>query len=276
MTRDAIVLTDVEKRFVLRSEGGSDDREFIAVTDVDVEIEAGQFLSLVGTSGCGKTTLLNMVAGLVTPSSGTVTVFGGPPRLPNTELAYMFARDALLPWRTAQANVEFPLEARGWSRSSRGARAREMLELVGLAGRERQYPLEMSQGMRQRVAIARTLAPDPRILLMDEPFAAVDARTRLSLQREFLSILEADAAENHTKRTVLFVTHDLEEAALLADRVITMLPNPGRVAMDLEVNLPRPRAHQLNEILFTDEFAAIKAKLFYALEGAIAGEGSAA
>jgi NitT/TauT family transport system ATP-binding protein len=180
----------------------------------------------------------------------------------------MFARDALLPWRTARRNVELPLETRGLGRHERGERARTMLELVGIKGRERQYRLQISQRLRQRVALARTLAADPSLLLMDEPFAALDARTKLTMQMEFLRIWEQHQGSD-SRKTVLFVTHDLQEAVLLADRVIVMLPHPGRIAEDRVIELPRPRAELLGEIQFTDEFKQVAHELFESLEGAI-------
>lgn len=243
-------------------------RQFTALSDVNLDIPAGQFVALVGASGCGKTTLLNMLAGLRHPTTGDIIINGRPPALPNLDVGYMFARDALLPWRSARKNVELPLETRGWNAQRRRERSREMLELVGLKGRESQYRLQLSQGMRQRVALARTLAADPSILLMDEPFAALDARTKLTLQAEFLRIWELHQS-SETRKTVIFVTHDLQEAVLLADRVVVMLPNPGRIAQDRVIDLPRPRAHQLGEIQFTDTFKQTAHELFERLEGAI-------
>lgn len=249
-------------------DGSSKAAEFVALEEVNLTIPRGQFVALVGASGCGKTTLLNMVAGLIEPSRGQIDLAGAAPKVPNLDIGYMFARDALLPWRTAQRNVELPLETRGWDRAKRKERAREMLELVGLKGRESQFRLQLSQGMRQRVGLARTLAADPSLLLMDEPFAALDARTKLTLQAEFLRIWEKPAPEE--RKTVIFVTHDLQEAVLLADRVIVMLPNPGRVAQDKLVDLPRPRAEDLGEMIFDKDFRAITHELFECLEGAIA------
>jgi len=268
-----ISINDVRQVFRLRTERkagvrAADTRDFVALEGIDLEIPAGQFVALVGASGCGKTTLLNMMAGLVEPSDGSIAVGGRQPSLPNPEIGYMFARDALLPWRTAQRNVELPLETRRVGRAERAARAKEMLDMVGLKGRERQFRLQLSQGMRQRVALARTLASDPSLLLMDEPFAALDARTKLAMQMEFLSIWERHQGSDKRK-TVVFVTHDLQEAVLLADRVIVMLPNPGRIAEDRIVELPRPRAERLGEILYTDEFKVIAQDLFECLEGAI-------
>ncbi|ANY21840.1 ABC transporter ATP-binding protein [Gordonia terrae] len=239
----------------------------VALDNVTLEIPDGQFVALVGASGCGKTTLMNMVAGLVKPTHGTVKVNGEAPRLPNLDIGYMFARDALLPWRSARRSVELPLEVRGWDRQRRRERADEMLDLVGLRDKHTQYRNQLSQGMRQRVALARTLASDPSILLMDEPFAALDARTKLTLEGEFLRIWENGGDE---RKTVIFVTHDLDEAVLLADRVVIMLPRPGRIAEDIIVDLPRPRADHLGEVRYTEEFREITQNLFDSLEGAIA------
>jgi NitT/TauT family transport system ATP-binding protein len=268
-----IWLEGIRQVFKLRTDKAAEGQpkastELVALDDINLEIPEGQFVALVGASGCGKTTLLNMIAGLVEPSEGTIVVGGKQPAVPNMDVGYMFARDALMPWRTAQRNVELPLETRGQPRKERQSRAREMLDMVGLKGRERQFRLQLSQGMRQRVALARTLAPNPSLLLMDEPFAALDARTKLTMQAEFLRIWE----EHHGsagKKTVVFVTHDLQEAVLLADRVIVMLPHPGRIAEDRIIDLPRPRANDLGEMLFTDEFKRIAHELFECLEGAI-------
>lgn len=242
--------------------------EFVALESVDLRINSGEFVALVGASGCGKTTLLNMLAGLVEPSAGEVTLAGKVPRCPNPDIGYMFARPALLPWRRTLSNVEFVLEQRsGWNRASRRARAKEVLDLVGLSMHERSFPLQLSQGMRQRASLARTLAPDPRILLMDEPFAAVDAQTKLTLQRQFLEIWEH--ASEHTKTTVVFVTHDLTEAMLLADRIVVMLPSPGRIASEHRLEFPRPRADRLEEIMFSQEFKELHLMMFNELQGAI-------
>jgi NitT/TauT family transport system ATP-binding protein len=268
-TKDPLIRFSGVKQ-VFNVQDGAGGRELIALSEVDLDVPAGQFVAIVGASGCGKTTLLNMLAGLLTPSAGHIELAGKEPRCPNLDIGYMFARDALLPWRSAQRNVELPLETRGWSKARRGERAREMLAMVGLEGRERQFRLQLSQGMRQRVALARTLAADPSVLLMDEPFAALDARTKLHLQAEFLRIWEAHEG-SETRKTVLFVTHDLQEATLLADRVIVMLPDPGRVAEDRLIDLPRPRAEHLDEVLFDDDFKRISHELFERLEGAIPG-----
>jgi NitT/TauT family transport system ATP-binding protein len=268
-----ITFHDVGQVFTVQGDRGmfgrrSEPRRLTALSGVNLDVPDGQFVALVGASGCGKTTLLNMLAGLRHPTEGEILVAGRPPSLPNLDIGYMFARDALLPWRTARNNVELPLERRGWSASRRRERSNEMLELVGLKGRESQYRLQLSQGMRQRVALARTLAADPSILLMDEPFAALDARTKLTLQAEFLRIWELHQGSDRRK-TVIFVTHDLQEAVLLADRVVVMLPNPGRIADDRVIDLPRPRADDLGEVMFTDSFKKTARELFERLEGAI-------
>lgn len=238
----------------------------VILEGVDQEIGRGEFVALVGASGCGKTTLLNVVAGLFTPDclSGTVDVDGAAPDARRRDVGYMLARDALLPWRTAVRNVELLLEAHTkMGRSARRARALEMLARVGLEGAAGKYRGQLSQGMRQRVALARTLATEPSILLMDEPFAALDAGTKLKLQSEFLDIWENSPPDE--RQTVLFVTHDLQEALLLADRVVAMAPDPGRIVYEADVPLPRPRGDQLHEVMFEPEFRSLHHDLFRTL-----------
>jgi NitT/TauT family transport system ATP-binding protein len=201
---------------------------------INLTIPVGEFIALVGRSGCGKTTLLNLVAGLVEPSAGSVTVVGGEPRAARQHLGFMLARDALLPWRTAQRNVEYGLELRGVVKARRHEIAQHWLAAVQLEQAGKLWPWQLSQGMRQRVALARTWALDPSVLLMDEPFAALDVDTRLSAQSRFLELWQS---EEH--RTVIFVTHDLGEAVALADRVV-LLGN-GRVLDDVQVGIDRPR-----------------------------------
>lgn len=237
----------------------------VALQDVDLSIPAGQFVSLVGASGCGKTSLLNLFAGLATPTSGTVSVDGQVPRSGQATTGYMFARDGLLPWRTTRRNIELGLENSELPAEECRERARELMELVGLEGFEGAYSRQLSQGMRQRAALARTLAPSPSVLLMDEPFATLDAQTKLRLQMEFLRIWES--APDGDRQTVLFVTHDLQEALLLADRIVVMLPRPGRIAEDRVVDLPRPRGDELSNIMFTSAFREFHQELFYLLEG---------
>ena len=212
-----------------------DGEAMLALDNVSFEVPNGQFLAVVGASGCGKTTILNMAAGLIRPVSGSVKVGGEEVVKPLRDTGYMFARDGLLPWRSALKNVEVGLEHRGVPKEQRRTRALHMLDVVGLSGFGDSYPAQLSQGMRQRVAIARTLAINPGTLLMDEPFAALDAQTKIALQGEFLKIWEKD------RKTVMFVTHDLAEAVSMADRVLVLTSRPGRIHADITIDLPRPR-----------------------------------
>jgi NitT/TauT family transport system ATP-binding protein len=209
----------------------------LILQDVSVSIATGEFVCVVGPSGCGKTTALRVAGGLVKPSGGSVALEGRPVRGPRRDVAIVFQDygKALLPWRTASGNVSLALEAAGVPSRERPERIAGLLAKVGLPGHGDKYPNEMSGGMQQRLQIARCLAQDPKVLLMDEPFGALDAMTRQALQDEVLSIAAATGA------TVLFVTHDLEEAIYLGDRVIGLLPNPGRVGAVCDVDLPRPR-----------------------------------
>jgi NitT/TauT family transport system ATP-binding protein len=229
---DAIALRGVTVAYPGHGQDKSNARTVLS--DIDLSIPKGEFTALVGRSGCGKTTLLNLVAGLVDPSAGSVTVLGTEPRDARGHLGFMLARDALLPWRTARRNVEYGLELRGVARAKRREIALHWLEAVHLLHAEQHWPWQLSQGMRQRVALARTWALDPAVLLMDEPFAALDVNTRLSVQQRFLELWQA---EEH--RTVVFVTHDLGEAIALADRVVLL--GGGRVLDDVRVELGRPR-----------------------------------
>jgi NitT/TauT family transport system ATP-binding protein len=205
-----------------------------ALEAVDVVVQRQEFVGIVGPSGCGKTTLLNMIAGLLQPTEGTVRVDGEPVRgVHASNLGYMFARDNLFPWRTVRKNVELGLEL---SRASdRRQRAQSYVDLVGLAGFEDHYPHQLSQGMRQRVSLARTLVREPSIVLMDEPFGALDAQTRVLMQNEFLDLWE------RSRSTVVLVTHDIAEAIALSDRVVVFSRRPGRIIGEYRVDLPRPR-----------------------------------
>ncbi|QCI67746.1 ABC transporter ATP-binding protein [Phreatobacter stygius] len=207
------------------------------VEDIDFQIGKGEFVCIIGASGCGKTTALRLAAGLYQPSGGAVTFAGAPMLSPRQDIAIIFQDygKALLPWRTAAGNVSLALEAAKVPKAQRGALIKDYLTKVGLPDHATKYPTEMSGGMQQRLQIARCLAQDPRALLMDEPFGALDAMTRQSLQDEVLSLAAATGA------TVLFVTHDLEEAIYLGDRVIGLLPHPGRIGIELKIDLPRPR-----------------------------------
>ncbi len=208
-----------------------------ALAGIDVDILPGELVSLIGPSGCGKSTLLRLIGDLLRPTSGTVTVNGKPSRQARLDHDYgmAFQQAGLLDWRTVIRNVELPLELRGWSKAKRAARAREMLELVKLAEFADHRPWELSGGMQQRVAIARALAAGAGLLLMDEPFGALDEMTREHMQAELTQICaETDA-------TVVFVTHSIPEAVYLSDRVVVMSPRPGRITTVVEVDLGRPR-----------------------------------
>jgi len=230
----------------------------LAVDDVSLDIPGGQFVSVVGPSGCGKTTVMNMVAGLVRPTQGTVKIQGALRTGTGRDIGYMFARDGLLPWRTARQNIELGLEFRRMRAAERHAKSTALLAKVGLARFGDYYPKQLSQGMRQRVAVARTLALDPRVFLLDEPFAALDAQTRVTLQNEFLHLWESFG------NTVMFVTHDLDEAIALGDRVVVFSGRPGRIKLDIEVNLPRPR--DVATIRFDEEFRRLSRVIWDAME----------
>ena len=230
MSKTKIAITGLSHEFHIEG------RLVHALSDVSLDVGEGEFVAIVGPSGCGKSTLLNIVSGLFPPLAGRVTVDGVPVTGLSPRIGYMFARDALLPWRTTLANVEFGLELRALPSMERRERAHELLRVVGLEGFEASYPSQLSQGMRQRVSLARTLAIDPDILLMDEPFGALDAQTKLVLEDEFLRIWEQH------RKTVVFVTHDLFEAIAMADRVVVFASRPGRIKSVVAIDLPRPRS----------------------------------
>ncbi|MFF9869479.1 ABC transporter ATP-binding protein [Streptomyces sp. NPDC013953] len=226
-----IVFDGVRKDFPVKGKDGG--RSAVTTLDgIDLTVGAGEFLVVVGPSGCGKSTLLDLLGGLAPPTSGRILLDGSPVTGPGLDRGIVFQQYALLPWRTAQGNVEFGLEATGVPRRERASRAREFLALVGLTGFEGRHPHELSGGMRQRVAIARSLAYDPDVLLMDEPFAALDAQTRESLQDELLRIWE------RTGKTVVFITHGIDEAVHLGQRVAVMTSRPGRIKEVVPIDLP--------------------------------------
>ena len=224
--------------------------------NIDLSVERSEFVCIVGPSGCGKTTLLRLLAGLLSPNRGEVTLGGKHVTAPPPEVAFMFQdySKALLPWRTASGNVSLALEAGDYPRANRAGRIRELLDKVGLGGHAEAYPAQLSGGMQQRLQIARCLAQEPQVLLMDEPFGALDAMTRQALQDEMLRIVAAE------KATALFVTHDLEEAIYLGDRVVALYPNPGRVAQIFDVRLPRPRDQLTTRE--SPEFLSLRRQLF--------------
>jgi NitT/TauT family transport system ATP-binding protein len=238
-------MTDVTK-LSLRSIGKRfGDLE--ALRDINAEISRGEFISLVGPSGCGKTTLLRIVAGLETASSGAVLLDGRPIRSPGGDRGFVFQNDNLLPWRSVFENAMIGPEVAGGVGPTEKRRTRDLLKLVGLAGFEDYYPRQLSGGMRQRVNLARALAIDPQILLMDEPFSALDAQTREIMQTELMRIWEEG------RKTVLFVTHQIDEAVFLSDRVLVLARRPGRVQETVTVTLPRPRTLAVKR---TPEFVA--------------------
>ena len=212
--------------------------EIRALSDVSLSVRENEFISIIGPSGCGKTTLLKMIDGLIPYDSGRIVINGKPVTAPGPDRAVVFQSFALLPWRTVLANVEFSLELRQMSKEKRAKTARDYLQRVGLAEFENHYPHELSGGMQQRAGLARALAVNPAILLMDEPFGAVDAQTRQLLQEELLELWQRE------RKTVIFVTHSMDEAVYLSDRVVVMTPRPGKVAEILDVPLPRPRVSE--------------------------------
>jgi NitT/TauT family transport system ATP-binding protein len=227
--------------------------QVVALSDVDVTVQRGQFVSLIGPSGCGKSTLLRLIADLVPPTAGTVTVAGKPARRARLDQEYgiAFQQAGLFEWRTVRRNVELPLELRGVGRAERRARADEMLVLVGLSDFAGHYPAQLSGGMQQRVAIARALAVHPPLLLMDEPFGALDEMTRERLQTELLLVCAK------TGTSTVFVTHSIPEAVYLSDRVFVMSPRPGRITASIGIELGRSRTEQTRQS--AEFFAAVTA-----------------
>ncbi|GAB3476751.1 ABC transporter ATP-binding protein [Nocardiopsis coralliicola] len=230
-----------------------------ALDRLSLHVAEGEFLAVVGPSGCGKTTLLEILAGLRAPTSGTVRVGGSPVAGPRSEIGVVFQEESTFPWRTVRENVEFGLQMGGVARAERAERARRMIAVVGLDGFEDAYPHQLSGGMRQRVAIARTLVTEPSIVVMDEPFGALDEQTRLIIGGELRGIAARTGA------TVLLVTHSIQEAALLSDRVVVLSARPGRIKAVVESPLPSPRGASA---LLTPEFAAITQQLWSCLEEA--------
>jgi NitT/TauT family transport system ATP-binding protein len=252
-----ISFQDVGKTFPLK-----DGTSLTALENIGLDIGRGEFVVVVGPSGCGKSTLLDLLAGLAMPSSGTLLLDGSPVTGPGVDRALVFQQYALLPWRTAQGNVEFGLEAAGIARRERADRARHYLNLVGLGGFEQRHPHELSGGMKQRVAIARSLAYNPGVLLMDEPFAALDAQTRESLQDELLRIWE------RTGTTVVFITHGIEEAVYLGQRVAVLTSRPGRVKQVVPIDLG-PREGDLRS---TPEFSKYRHEIWTLLHDEVPQE----
>ena len=244
----AIRLDHVSKYFFTKG------KRIKAVDDVHLDIPSGAFISLVGPSGSGKTTLFNMIAGFTQPERGAVYHHGRKILGPNIGIGYMTQKDALMPWRNVLANVMLPLQLQHVPDREARSRARDMIERVGLGGFAQHLPHELSGGMLKRAALARTLVFSPETLLMDEPFGNVDLQLKLTLQRELLSLWESE------RKTVVFVTHDLEEAIALSDRVVVLSPRPGRIHTILEIDLPRPRDPV--SIRFEPSFQAINRRMW--------------
>ena len=262
---DIIVAKDVRKKFRLKhgqevNNNGIVSNEIEALGGFDLQIRKGEFLVLVGPSGSGKSVFLDLVGGLSAPTSGVVYLDDKPVEAPSDKTGYVFQQYALFPWRTALSNIEFGLESRGVVKDERVKIARELLSLFGLSDFEDRYPYQLSGGMQQRVAIARALATKPEVLLMDEPFAALDAQTREILQNELIRIWEG------TDTTVIFVTHSIDDAVFLADRVAVVTARPGKIKEIIEIDLPRPRN---GDVRSSSEFAANRLKVWGALKSEV-------
>jgi NitT/TauT family transport system ATP-binding protein len=229
--------------------------EVVALGDISLDVKDGEFICILGPSGCGKTTLLRIIAGLDHPTGGRATVNGKEIAGPTPEMAMIFQEYSLYPWRTVIDNIAFGLEVRGVGKEERYARAKKYLALVGLEDFENSHTYELSGGMRQRVAVARALCVEPQVLLMDEPFGALDAQTRNSMQRELLDIWEK------TKKTVIFVTHSVDEAVYLADRIVVLSPRPSRVQEVIPIRVPRPRDRT------SAEFAQVRRYVLSLIQG---------
>ena len=250
MTSVKIRFEHVRKEFVVRGEGGGPGRRFTALEDITLDVRTGEFLAMVGPSGCGKSTLLDLLGGLTAPTSGRILLDGQPISGPGRDRGIVFQQYALFPWRTAMENVEFGLDIAGLKAKQRLDIARHFLDLVGLSGFADRYPHELSGGMKQRVAIARSLAYDPEVLLMDEPFAALDAQTRETLQGELLRIWRA------TGKTIVFITHGIDEAVVLGQRVAVMTSRPGRIKQI--VDIPEVLRSEAEDVRSLPEFGRVR------------------
>ena len=250
MSSVKISFQQVRKEFVVRGEGGGPSDRFTALEDITLDVRPGEFLTLVGPSGCGKSTLLDLLGGLTAPTSGRILLDGRPIEGPARDRGIVFQQYALFPWRTAAQNVEFGLDIAGLKARQRREIARHYLDLVGLTAFADRYPHELSGGMKQRVAIARSLAYDPEVLLMDEPFAALDAQTRETLQGELLRIWRA------TGKTIVFITHGIDEAVVLGQRVAVMTSRPGRIKHVVEI--PEALRNETEDVRSLPEFGPVR------------------
>jgi NitT/TauT family transport system ATP-binding protein len=245
---DAIlVVDDISVRFE------TPEGPVVAVDDVSLQVKAGEFFSIIGPSGCGKSTLFNVIGGLLSHHDGVVTVGGETISGPHKSIGMVFQEESTFPWRTVADNVAFPLELIGMPRDKRMERGRYFINLVGLDGFEKRYPGELSGGMRQRVSLARTLASEPKILLMDEPFAALDEQTRLLLGDKVLQI------QQQLKQTTMLITHNITEAVQMSDRILVMTYRPGKVKRIVDIDLPRPRT---SEIVTSEAFGRYVAQIW--------------
>ncbi|MBV9459742.1 MAG: ABC transporter ATP-binding protein [Bradyrhizobium sp.] len=240
-SKPIIAIDHVSQRFQTKAR-----RDHLALSDISLDIEEGAFVSILGPSGCGKSTLLYIVGGFVSPTEGAASMKGQPIKGPGPERGPVFQEFALFPWKNVLGNVMYGPRQQGVKTAEAEAQARALIEMVGLKGYENFYPKELSGGMKQRVALARTLAYHPEVLLMDEPFGALDAHTRTRLQNDLLNIWERD------RKTVLFVTHSVEEAVFLSDKVVMMTRSPGRIRQVIDIDLPRPRKR--NELLLDPRY----------------------
>jgi sulfonate transport system ATP-binding protein len=252
----ALALENIDCTFASREDAS---QRYTALRGATLRVAQGEFVAVVGPTGCGKSTLLNVAAGLLQPSAGSVSVFGDRLAGINSRAGYMFQAEALMPWRNALANVAAGLEFRGVAGDEAISRARDWLKRVGLAGFERRFPHQLSGGMRKRVALAQMLILDPPILLMDEPFSALDIQTRQLMENELLELWGAD------RKSVVFITHDLEEAISLSDRVVVLSAGPeAHVIGDYPIDLPRPR--DVAEIRLAPHFIEIHTKIWHAMK----------
>lgn len=254
--QERVRIDNLSKSFTVKL--GKESKEVQALENVSFTVADGEVIALTGVSGCGKTTMLRIIMGLERASSGEVILGGEVVTGCGYDRGLVFQHSELFPWRSALANVEFGLEVKGVPKAERTEIAREKLKLVGLADSMGRMPNQLSGGMKQRVGLARALSADPQVLLMDEPFAALDAQTREGLQVELLRIHEK------TGKTIIFVTHDLDEAVMLADRVVLLSPNPGRINQIFDIDIPRPRTDILS-VFGSDEFKKKRQEIWLAL-----------
>ena len=249
-----IELIDVAQTFQVRGDDDRALREFVALDGLNLLVESGEFVTLVGPSGCGKSTVLDLISGLTRPTAGSVRANEIEVTKPGPDRGVVFQQYTLLPWRTALGNIEFALEAVGLNRRERTDRARRYLDLVGLSDFANRYPHELSGGMKQRIAIARSLSYEPGVLLMDEPFGALDAQTRERLQEQLLQIWRG------TDTTIVFITHDIEEAVFLGERVVVMSARPGRITATIDIDLGRHLDEE--DIRSTPRFAEYRHRIW--------------